>query len=47
MAAYPAVLILLVQADLYGVARRLDWKARGDERINGYDMALRDAGGAR
>jgi hypothetical protein len=47
MAAYPAVLILLVQVDLYGVARRLDWKARGDERIKGYDMALRDAGGAR
>jgi len=33
-------------ASQYGVARRLDWKARGDERIKGYDMALR-AGGAR
>jgi ABC-type transport system substrate-binding protein len=38
---------LYQQLDLYGVARRLDWKARGDERIKGYDMALRDAGGAR
>ena len=35
------------QLDLYGVARRLDWKARGDERIKGYDMALRDEEGAR
>ena len=42
-----AAVPLYQQLDLYGVARRLDWKARGDERIKGYDMALRDAGGAR
>lgn len=28
--------------DLYGVTKRLVWKARGDERIEGYDMAIRN-----
>jgi hypothetical protein len=42
-----AAVPLYQQLDLYGVSRRLEWKARGDERIKGYDMALRDAGSAR
>ena len=32
---------LYQQIDLYGVTRRLVWKARGDERIKGYDMMIR------
>ncbi len=28
--------------DLYGATKRVAWKARGDERIKGYDMALKD-----
>jgi peptide/nickel transport system substrate-binding protein len=38
-----AAMPLYQQIDLYGAAKRLIWKARGDERIKGYDMALRDA----
>jgi peptide/nickel transport system substrate-binding protein len=34
---------LYQQLDLYGATRRMAWKARGDERIKGYDMALKDA----
>jgi len=30
------------QVDLYGVAKRLVWKARSDEAIRVYDMALAD-----
>ena len=36
-----AAMPLYQQIDLYGVARRLVWKARGDERIKGFDMAIR------
>jgi len=36
-----AAMPLYQQIDLYGVTRRLVWKARGDERIKGYDMAIR------
>ena len=32
---------LYQQIDLYGVTKRLVWRARGDERIKGYDMAIR------
>ena len=32
---------LYQQLDLYGVNKRLVWMARGDERIKGYDMAIR------
>jgi len=38
-----AAMPLYQQLDLYGATRRLDWKARGDERIKGYDMALKEA----
>jgi peptide/nickel transport system substrate-binding protein len=31
---------LYQQLDLYGVAKRLSWQARGDEVIKAYDMAL-------
>jgi hypothetical protein len=34
---------LYQQLDLYGATRRLAWKARGDERLKGYDMAVKDA----
>jgi peptide/nickel transport system substrate-binding protein len=33
---------LYQQIDLYGASRRLDWKARSDELIRAYDMALKD-----
>jgi peptide/nickel transport system substrate-binding protein len=33
---------LYQQIDLYGVNRRLAWKARSDELIRAYDMALKD-----
>src|SRR5262249_27868451 len=33
---------LYQQVDLYGVAKRLVWKARSDEVIRVYDMALTD-----
>jgi peptide/nickel transport system substrate-binding protein len=36
-----AAMPLYQQIDLYGVTRRLVWRARGDERIKGYDMAVR------
>src|SRR5262245_56045701 len=36
-----AAMPLYQQIDLYGVTRRLVWKARGDERIKGYDMVIR------
>jgi peptide/nickel transport system substrate-binding protein len=29
--------------DLYGTAKRIVWKARGDERLKGFDMALKEA----
>ena len=32
---------LYQQVDLYGVAKRLEWKARSDEAIRAYDMVLR------
>jgi peptide/nickel transport system substrate-binding protein len=38
-----AAMPLYQQMDLYGVSRRLGWKARGDEVIRAYDMALKDA----
>jgi peptide/nickel transport system substrate-binding protein len=38
-----AAMPLYQQVDLYGVSKRLLWKARGDEAIRAYDMALRDA----
>jgi peptide/nickel transport system substrate-binding protein len=38
-----AALPLYQQLDLYGVSKRLVWKARGDEAIRAYDMALKDA----
>ena len=28
--------------NVYGATKRIEWKARGDERIKGYDMAVRD-----
>jgi ABC-type transport system substrate-binding protein len=34
-----AAMPLYQQIDLYGVTKRLVWRARGDERIKGYDMA--------
>jgi peptide/nickel transport system substrate-binding protein len=37
-----AAMPLYQQLDLYGATRRLTWKARGDERIKGYDMAVKD-----
>ena len=33
---------LYQQIDLYGANRRLTWKARSDELIRAYDMALKD-----
>jgi len=38
-----AAMPLYQQLDLYGVARRVAWKARGDEVIRAYDMALKEA----
>ena len=35
------VVPLYQQVDLYGVSKRLDWKARSDEVIRAYDMGLR------
>ena len=34
---------LYQQLDLYGATKRMTWKARGDERIKGYDMAVKEA----
>ncbi|MBI2152322.1 MAG: ABC transporter substrate-binding protein [Candidatus Rokubacteria bacterium] len=36
-----AAMPLYQQLDLYGVAKRMAWKARGDERLKGFDMALK------
>ncbi|MBI4629494.1 MAG: hypothetical protein HY729_12340 [Candidatus Rokubacteria bacterium] len=33
---------LYQQLDLYGVSKRLGWKARADERLKAYDMSLKD-----
>jgi len=38
-----AAMPLYQQLDLYGATKRMTWKARGDERIKGYDMAVKDA----
>ncbi|MBF8262108.1 MAG: SBP bac 5 protein, partial [candidate division NC10 bacterium] len=32
---------LYQQLDLYGASKRLNWKARSDERINAYEMSLK------
>ena len=34
---------LYQQIDLYGVNKRLNWKARSDERLKAYDMSLKEA----
>jgi peptide/nickel transport system substrate-binding protein len=39
-----AAMPLYQQLDVYGVTTRIEWKARGDERIKGYDMAIRSGG---
>jgi peptide/nickel transport system substrate-binding protein len=33
---------LYQQVDLYGVSKRLTWKARSDERLKAYEMAVRE-----
>ncbi|OGK95855.1 MAG: hypothetical protein A3I14_12200 [Candidatus Rokubacteria bacterium RIFCSPLOWO2_02_FULL_73_56] len=38
-----AAVPLYQQLDLYGVNRRLNWKARSDERLKAYDMSLRES----
>jgi peptide/nickel transport system substrate-binding protein len=37
-----AAMPLYQQQDLYGANRRVQWKARGDELIKGYEMAVRE-----
>jgi peptide/nickel transport system substrate-binding protein len=37
-----AAMPLYQQLDLYGATKRMVWKARGDEGIKGYDMAVKD-----
>jgi len=37
-----AAMPLYQQLDLYGATKRIAWKARGDEGIKGYDMAVVD-----
>ena len=37
-----AAMPLYQQLDLYGASKRLQWKARGDERIKAFDMGLKD-----
>ena len=37
-----AAMPLYQQLDLYGATKRMVWKARGDELIKGYDMAIKD-----
>src|SRR5438132_1105476 len=37
-----AAVPLYQQLDLYGASKRLNWKARSDELIKAYDMALKD-----
>jgi peptide/nickel transport system substrate-binding protein len=39
-----AAMPLYQQLDLYGATKRMIWKARGDEGIKGYDMAVKDGG---
>ncbi len=39
-----AVVPLYQQVDLYGVNKRLQWKARSDELLKAYDMALKAGG---
>ena len=36
-----AAVPLYQQVDLYGVGKRVTWKARSDERLRGFDMALK------
>ncbi len=36
-----AAMSLYQQMDLYGVTKRLVWRARGDERLKGFDMAVK------
>ncbi len=36
-----AAMPLYQQVDLYGVTKRMVWKARGDERVKGFDMAVK------
>lgn len=36
-----AAIPLYQQLDLYGATKRMVWKARGDERLKGFDMALK------
>ncbi len=36
-----AAMPLYQQLDLYGVTKRLAWKARGDERLKGFEMAVK------
>jgi peptide/nickel transport system substrate-binding protein len=36
-----AAMPLYQQLDLYGVTKRMAWKARGDERLKGFDMAVK------
>ena len=38
-----AAMPLYQQLDLYGATKRMVWKARGDEGIKGYDMALKES----
>src|SRR5205807_2565072 len=38
-----AAMPLYQQIDLYGATKRVAWKARGDEAIKGYDMAVKDS----
>ena len=38
-----AAMPLYQQLDLYGATRRTSWKARGDEVIKGFDIAVKDA----
>ncbi len=37
-----AAMPLYQQLDLYGATKRMAWKARGDERLKGFDMAVKD-----
>jgi peptide/nickel transport system substrate-binding protein len=36
-----AAMPLYQQLDLYGVTKRMAWKARGDERLKGFDMGVK------
>ena len=38
-----AAMPLYQQIDLYGVTKRTVWRARGDERLKGFDMAVKEA----